>query len=646
MRLLKMFGLVLAVVAIAACDCKVPSSPSEVPAHPGNPSGNPTDTTPPLAIASLAVQGATSIRVGDSAPWQAVASYSNGTQAIVTTQASWSSNAASTASVDASGVVSGVAPGQATIQAAFQGKQATGVVTIVPAGTEQPTVVSLAIEGNTSIRVGDTTPLQAIAHLSDGSSQTVTALATWSSDNASIAPVNAGSVHGAAAGQTAIHASYSGRSASTTVTVSANTPGAPTVVGLSITGNTSIQIGQSTQLQAVAQLSDGSAQTVTTAAAWSSSATNVATVAGGLVTGQSAGTAPIQASYQGKVASAGVVVSSGVPPTVLALSISGPNSVQAGQTTQLQATAQLSDGTSQTVTGTATWSSGSPSVATVSAGLVTGQTAGTSVIGASYSGKTAQTTMTVTSSAPPAPARQLTGIDVTADIDLQHLDLTQAAQLHVYGVYSDGSRDDVTNAAVYNPDDPQAIHINPDGTFNVAATLAQALLDPDHVVNVQYGGFTEGVQLNIKLPVLQQLSLGTGGMSSLSVGNQMPDVLTGVFQGGQNATLGANFPGVTWTMAPDNALLQPILAALEVTDLLNPQHPLANLLSNLGDLNQILSVDSTTGQLVVAGQKTALLTQLLGLLPGGLPVKATANYDGELSNSGLHSNTVQATVSH
>jgi hypothetical protein len=635
MRLLKAFGLVLAIAAIAACDCKVPSSPSEVTTNSGNPSGNPTDTTPPLVIASLAVQGATSIRVGDSAPWQAVASYSNGTQDVVTAQASWSSNTASTASVNANGVVSGVAPGQATIQATFQGKQATGVVTIVPAGTEQPTVVSLAIEGNTSIHVGDTTPLQAIARLSDGSSQTVTALASWSSDNAAVAPVDAGSVHGTAAGQTTIHASYSGKSASTPVTVSANTPGAPTVIGLSIVGNTSIQIGQSTQLQAVAQLSDGSAQTVTTAAAWSSSATNVATVSGGLVTGQSAGTAPIQASYQGKIASAGIVVSSGVPPTVLALSISGPNSVQAGQTVQLQATAQLSDGTSQTVTGAATWSSGSPSVATVSAGLVTGQTAGTSVIGASYSGKTAQMTMTVTSAGPPAPTKQLTGIDVTADVDLQHLDLTQAAQLHVYGVYSDGSRDDVTNAAVYNPDDPQAIHVNPDGTFNVAATLAQALLDPNHVVNVQYGGFTEGVHFNIKLPVLQNLALGTDGMNSLSIGNQMPDALTAVFSGGQSAALGANFPGVSWTMVPDLSSVNPVVGTL-----------IQPIVNQLGPLNQILGVDSQTGQLVVLGQKSALLTQLITALGGSLPVNATANYNGSLSNTGLQSNTVQATVSH
>ncbi len=634
MRLLKMFGLVLAIVTIAACDCKVPASPSDVPTNPGNPNGNPTDTTPPLVLASLAVQGATSIRVGDSAPWQAVASYSNGTQDIVTAQATWSSNTPSTASVNAGGIVSGVAPGQTTIQATFQGKQATGVVTIVPAGTEQPTIVSLSIEGNTSIHVGDTTPLQAIARLSDGSSQTVTALATWSSDNAAIAPVTAGSVHGATAGQAAIRASYSGKSASTTVTVSPNTPGAPTVVGLSITGNTSIQIGQSTQLQAVAQLSDGSAQTVTTAAAWSSSATNVATISGGLVTGQSAGTAPIQASYQGKVASAGVVVSSGLPPTVLALSISGPNSVQVGQTAQLQATAQLSDGSSQVVTGTATWSSGSPSVATVSAGLVTGQAAGTSVINASYSGRTAQTTMTVTSNAPPAPTKQLTGIDVTADVDLQNLDLGHAAQLHVYGVYSDGSRDDVTNAAVYNPDDPQAIHINPNGTMNVVLTLAQALLDPNHIVNVQYGGFSEGVHVNLKLPVLQGLSLGTNGMSSLNVGNQMPDALTAVFQGGQNAALGAAFPGVSWNVVPDVSnvgLLGPVIQPI---------------LNQLGPLSQILSVDSSTGQLVVLGQKTALLNQLIDLLGGSLPANVTAKYNGSLSTTGLQSNTVQGTISH
>jgi hypothetical protein len=150
----------------------------------------------------------------------------------------------------------------------------------------------------------------------------------------------------------------------------------------------------------------------------------------------------------------------------------------------------------------------------------------------------------------------------------------------------------------------------------------QALLDPDHVVNVQYGGFTEGVHVNIKLPMLQQLNLPTDNVLSLNVGNQMPDALTAVFSGGQSANLAGDFPGVQWTMAP--------------------RGPLGNVLQTLGiDLGQVLDVADgqvTSNSNSLLGQVSSLLQLLTG--SSALPVNVQATYGG------VTSNTTQATVSH
>jgi Bacterial Ig-like domain (group 2) len=101
--------------------------------------------------------------------------------------------------------------------------------------------------------------------------------------------------------------------------------------------------------------------------------------------------------------------SSPTAPSFTAVAITGNGSLTSvGQTSQLTATATLSDGTMQNVTTTATWQSSSPAVATVSnAGLVKAVAAGTTTITATYQTKTGTSTVTVT--AAPAPFSSLAG---------------------------------------------------------------------------------------------------------------------------------------------------------------------------------------------------------------------------------------------
>lgn len=81
----------------------------------------------------------------------------------------------------------------------------------------------------------------------------------------------------------------------------AASPVAVTVRSLSISGTVSFNaVGQTTQLSAIASMSDGSSQNVTSSSVWQSSNAAVATVsASGVVTSRGAGDSEISATYQG-----------------------------------------------------------------------------------------------------------------------------------------------------------------------------------------------------------------------------------------------------------------------------------------------------------------------------------------------------------
>lgn len=82
--------------------------------------------------------------------------------------------------------------------------------------------------------------------------------------------------------------------------------------------------------------------------------------------------------------------------TVQSLRIQGELMVSAGSTSQLNAIATMSNGTTQNVTNQATWTSSATNIATVSAtGLLTGVLNGTADISATFSGQTGRGTAEV-----------------------------------------------------------------------------------------------------------------------------------------------------------------------------------------------------------------------------------------------------------
>ncbi|MDO8521372.1 MAG: Ig-like domain-containing protein, partial [bacterium] len=139
----------------------------------------------------------------------------------------YSSSDESKATVSSSGLVSGIAEGSATITATFGGKTATVVITV----TKAVNSLTMTTAGNvTSLTVGMTLQLTTIANNVGGSTDVVTGSATYASLDPSKATVSSvGFVSAVSATATGspvvITATYGGKSASVSLTITAASEG-------------------------------------------------------------------------------------------------------------------------------------------------------------------------------------------------------------------------------------------------------------------------------------------------------------------------------------------------------------------------------------------------------------------------------------
>jgi trimeric autotransporter adhesin len=124
-----------------------------------------------------------------------------------------------------------------------------------------PSTSSIAVTG-TVPSVGQTSQLDAKATLSNGTSQDVTAQATWSSSNTAIATVTAGGLLKVLAlGGAQVTATYQGVSGNLAVSLS--------VTSVTVSGPTTLTLGQQYQFTATENFSNSTSQNVTTQATWS-----------------------------------------------------------------------------------------------------------------------------------------------------------------------------------------------------------------------------------------------------------------------------------------------------------------------------------------------------------------------------------------
>ncbi len=175
------------------------------------------------------------------------------------------------------------------------------------------------------------------------------------------------------------------------------TVGKAALVGITISPNqASLPIGETQQLTATGNFSDGSTQNLTSSVIWSSSTSTIASVgASGSVLANGLGSATITASSGSLAGSAGITVT---PAVVVSLNIVPATiSMVLENSKQLQAQATWSDGTSQNVTATASWSSTPAGIVSLSSsGMATAWQVGTTTVFANYGGTTGTAPLAVT----------------------------------------------------------------------------------------------------------------------------------------------------------------------------------------------------------------------------------------------------------
>ena len=329
--------------------------------------------------------------------------YTNGAETSrtnVTSSATWKSSQTSVLTVSG-GTVTGVSAGQAVVTASYSNFNQSCTVTV----TKKPVQYTYALEvspSSASVYVGGTAKVTATyVTYADGvksSTKDVTSSASWTSSDADVATVSAGTITGIANGGATITAAYNGYSGNVSVNVANNV----TYDLILSPASVSVVSGKTNKLTAVLRTFTNGQQTngseISSKCTWTCDNTSVATVNEiGLVTGVSPGSAVVTCKYENYTVKGNVTVTSATTYT-LELSPS-PLVLSKGQTATLTAKySTYKDGVfqySQNVASSATWSSASTSIAGVSQGHVSGVGAGSTVISAKYNGITATVSVTV-----------------------------------------------------------------------------------------------------------------------------------------------------------------------------------------------------------------------------------------------------------
>ena len=229
-----------------------------------------------------------------------------------------------------------------------------------PPDGEEP-AITLSISGENTVETGKTITLTVSGQ---GENQV-----QWETSDEKIATVSGGVVTGVAAGTATITASVTvdGKECQGTHTVTVTAPAAEPVE-FSITGGTSVKMGETLMLKAVT-IDNAD---ITAKADWSSSDTKVATVSGGVVTPVAPGKTTVSAKYEGVSKGIEITVSAGLE-TVTASVTGAPASMKIGDTAQLQAVLDVEGLTPATVTWTSTDKS---KIDVTSSGLIKAMAAG------------------------------------------------------------------------------------------------------------------------------------------------------------------------------------------------------------------------------------------------------------------------------
>ena len=178
---------------------------------------NPTKTLTSVSVSPASAN----VEKGATQQFGATAIYSDGSVADVSATAIWNVATQAVATINSSGLATGVASGSSVITASFSGISGTATFTV-----QNPTLTSVSVSPvSASIWVSASQQFAATGKYSDGSTADVSGTASWTIATQAVASVTSnGLATAAASGSTAVTASLSGVSGTSTLSVGANVP--------------------------------------------------------------------------------------------------------------------------------------------------------------------------------------------------------------------------------------------------------------------------------------------------------------------------------------------------------------------------------------------------------------------------------------
>lgn len=507
-------------------------------------SGQTTLTVDTATLVSIAVTPANrTVAAGNALQFKAMGTFSDQTTHNVTQIANWSSANSSSLLVNndpgAQGLGYGLIAGQNTVTATLG--SLGGATSFAVAA---PTLISIVVSPQSAeVVAGTTQQLSATGTFADGSTQDVTAAATWTSSSSAAAtvsnsPGSGGLALGVAAGQATIMAASGGISGSGQLTV---TPAQ--LVGISVTpASPATTAGLTQQFAATGTYTDGSTLDLTATAAWSANPATEATIgtgAGsqGLAQALAAGQVTITA-VSGAISGATILTVNPAPLKLTSISVSPSSAtVFAGSSQQFSATGTYSDGSTQDVTSTVAWGGSPSSVVTVgngpgSQGLAQAVAAGSATISATAGAIAAAAQLSVTP--------LLTSITVSPSTASAAVGATQ--QFTAAGLYSDGTTQDLTAVATWTAAPGTSAAIG-----NAAGTpgLAQGIAPGSVAISASFASMTGSASLTVT-PVLVSIAV-TPADPSISVGANQQFAATGTYSDSSTQDLTSQ---VTWSATP------------------------------------------------------------------------------------------------
>ena len=510
--------------------------------------------TPPTLVSIAVTPANPSISQGSTQQFTATGTYSDASTQNLTSSVNWASSNLSVAAVSAGGLASGVAAGTSTITAAL-GSIASPPVTL----TVTPlALVSIAVTpANPSIALGTNQALKATGLYSDGSTQDLTNVVSWSSSSSAVTVSNAPGSQGVATGASVGSATVSAASSTTPVVTGSTTVTVTAAVlqSIAITPvSPSVVAGLQQQFTAVGTYTGGSTQDITGTVIWSSSNLTIATISNaagtqGQASALSQGSTTITATLGSINGSTTLTVG---PAVLVSVSVTPANpSIALGTSQQFTALGTYSDNSTQDITSSVTWSAAPGGVATISNtsgsnGLATSNGQGVTTITATSGSISGNTQLTVTGAV-------LTSIAVNPTATSMYQGSTQ--QFTAMGTYSDSTTQDVTATVAWSAGDgtvatvsnsiPQGLATGvAGGVVQIVTTYTPTSGPAISSANTGGGGNLTVVALNsvIVQPANPTLALGTGAVEQFTATASFADGTS------SNVTASANWassnPGV------------------------------------------------------------------------------------------------------